>query len=67
MWKVIPTNNKRKVVISEADAGIMVQHINENGDINRKYIIPDHEIVMLINYYNNCKSGIEKSNYILEK
>lgn len=58
--KTIEVNNGRKINMELNSNGLKV----ENFGSTESFIIPDHEIIMLINYYCNCKSGIEKSDYI---
>lgn len=58
--KRIPVNNNRKVNMELISNGLKV----ENFGSTESFVIPDHEIIMLLNYYRNCKSGIEKSDYI---
>lgn len=62
----IEVNNGCKIVLENKSQGIEVIHCDSNGGIEYSYNIPDGDLVMLLNYYRNCKSGREKSNYISE-
>lgn len=64
--KIIEVNNGREIIIKMINNGIKVVSYESNGVIDKDYVIPDGEIVMLLNYYLNCKSGVEKSNYIMQ-
>ena len=57
--KRIPTNNGKEITLNLTNKGFVVENFG-----NTDFTIPDHEIIMLLNYYRNCKSGIEKSDYI---
>ena len=52
------------------NGGIMtLEQEKHDGDItltspNGEYRITSGELVMLMNYYRNCKSGCEQSDYI---
>lgn len=58
--KTIEVNNGGKVNMELNSNGLKV----ENFGSTESFVIPDREIIMLLNYYCNCKSGIEKSDYI---
>ena len=58
--KTIEVNNGEKINIELKNNGLKV----ENFGSTESFVIPYHEIIMLLNYYRNCKSGIEKSDYI---
>ena len=60
--KKINVNNDRIVEIE----GNKVIYRNSKGEIDRELIISDCDIIMLLNYYINCKNGIEESDYILK-
>ena len=60
--KRIQVNNNRKVNMELISNGLKVENFG-----NTDFTIPDHEIIMLLNYYRNCKSGIEKSEYIKQE
>lgn len=64
--KEIEVNNGCKIVLKSKPEGTEIIHCNSNGDIEYSHIIPDGEIVMLLNYYRNCKDGLEESDYILK-
>lgn len=63
-------NNGRKMeLIQRQHDGKILIHV-EDGNGNAE-VIPDHEafidpgeMVMLINYFRNCKNGTETSDYI---
>lgn len=64
-------NNGRTMTLTqlEPDGIISMSISGQNGlaetiDGNEAFIFAG-EMVMLINYYRNCKRGIEKSDYIL--
>ena len=38
----------------------------ENGEMVQSFTISDGELIALLNYYQNCKLGVEKSSYINE-
>ena len=59
--KTIEVNNGRKINMELNSNGLKVENFCGSTE---SFIIPDHEIIMLLNYYRNCKSGIEKSDYI---
>lgn len=60
--KIIPVNNGQEINFNLIDKGLTVENFG-----NTNFTIPDHEIIMLLNYYRNCKSGLEKSDYILKE
>lgn len=60
--KTIPVNNGQEINLNLVGKGLAVENFG-----NTDFIIPDHEIIMLLNYYRNCKSGLEKSDYILKE
>lgn len=62
--KIIHTNNGGLFTIKKTPNGIFVEGF---GDNDNKMCIPDHEIVMLLNYYHNCKEGLESQDYINDK
>ena len=64
--KIIEVNNGREIIIKMINNGVKVVSYESNGVIDKDYVIPDGEIVMLLNYYLNCKFGVEKSNYIMQ-
>ena len=64
--KEIEVNNGCKIVLENKSQGIEVIHCDSKGGIEYSYNIPDGDLVMLMNYYRNCKSGREKSDYISE-
>ncbi len=61
---VIPVNNKRHLVTHEQLGGLLVQTIGENPSLESEAFIPDGDLVMLYDYWVNCKNGTEKSDYI---
>lgn len=63
--KEITVNNGIVLTLLSNKNGIEVI-TQECGGIENSYVIPDEDIVMLINYWLNCKRGIEKSDYIAE-
>ena len=62
----IEVNNRDESVLVNQPEGIEIIHCDSKGYIEYSYNIPDGDIVMLLNYYRNCKSGREKSDYISE-
>lgn len=61
----IEVNNKRSIEVAPgANNTLYIAHKDSNGNTEKVTFIPEHEIVMLLNYYYNCKNGIEKSDYI---
>ncbi len=62
--KTIHTNNNGLFTIKETHKGIYIKGF---GGVNNEICIPDHEIVMLLNYYHNCKEGLESHDYINDK
>jgi hypothetical protein len=64
--KEITVNNDRTLTLTTNKNGIEVITQDGGGGIENSYIIPDGDIVMLLNYWRNCKAGIEKSDYISE-
>lgn len=63
---VIEVNNERKMALEFAGDGIVVTKMDEKFTEEERYAILGHEVVMLLNYYQNCKEGREKSDYINE-
>lgn len=59
-------NNNRNIEISQqiSDGKINVDVLDSNGEVEYYYTITAGEMVMLLNYFQNCKDGIEKSDYI---
>lgn len=64
--KEITVNNDRTLTLQKDKNGIEVVVQDGGGGIEYSYIIPDGDIVMLLNYWRNCKDGREKSDYISE-
>ena len=64
--KEITVNNDRTLTLQKDKNGIEVVVQDGGGRIEYSYIIPDGDIVMLLNYWRNCKDGREKSDYISE-
>jgi hypothetical protein len=66
----IPINNEQHLIIVQADggrSGVIVYTGNDRDKvITRADFIPEHELVMLYDYWVNCKDGTEKSDYIAE-
>lgn len=62
--KIIHTNNGGLFTIKKTQNGIFVEGF---GGADNEMCIPDHEIVMLLNYYHNCKEGLESQDYINDK
>ena len=62
--KTIHTNNNGLFTIKKTPNGIFVEGFGSNDN---EMCIPDHEIVMLLNYYHNCKEGLESQDYINDK
>lgn len=62
--KIIHTNNDSLFTIKKTSNGIFVKGFGSNDN---EMCIPDHEIVMLLNYYHNCKEGLESQDYINDK
>lgn len=59
-------NNGDSIVLNadSNEKGLEVVSLDSNIGINYSYVIPEGEMIMLLNYYRNCKSGLEKSDYI---
>lgn len=66
MHKIIEVCNGDKLVLNNNSDGVEVTCCSGDGTIDYNYNISDGDIVMLLNYYVNCKTGIEKSDYISE-
>ena len=64
--KEITVNNNRTLTLQPDKNGIEVIVQDGGGGIENSYIVPDGDIVMLLNYWKNCKDGIEDSVYISE-
>ena len=64
--KEITVNNNRTLTLLPDKNGIEVIVQDGGGGIENSYVVPDGDIVMLLNYWKNCKDGIEDSIYILE-
>ena len=67
----IELNNKKFLLIQEHPGlyGIIVSVCREgSGGViyERRDFIPEHELVMLYDYWSNCKDGTEQSDYIEE-
>ena len=60
----------RQISVDVNNGGIMtLAQEKHDGDIvltshNCEYRITPGELVMLMNYFRNCKSGLEESDYI---
>lgn len=63
--KTIPTNNKGKLILISSDNGLVVIKEDSNSNVEYSYNVAEDDLVMLLNYYVNCKSGIEESDYIV--
>lgn len=61
---LIPVNNQGSIKILEHKGGVIVEHIDSKGQPEQRNFINEADIVMLLNYYYNCKNGLEKSDYI---
>ncbi len=61
---VIQVNNNRTLLVHEILGGIRVQTINGNLTLESEAVIFDNDLVMLYDYWLNCKNGTEKSDYI---
>ena len=57
--KEITVNNDRTLTLQKDKNGIEVVVQDGGGGIEYSYIIPDGDIVMLLNYWRNCKDGRE--------
>lgn len=59
-------NNQQSIEISQevVDGKINVDVLDPNGEVDYFYEIEAGELVMLLNYFQACKNGIEKSDYI---
>lgn len=64
IMKLIETNNKTYLVIRDSGRALTVEHHDHDDTITSVDSIPLGDVVMLINYWRNCKDGIEKSDYI---
>lgn len=64
--KKIEINNGNSIVLETTKGGVEIIHCDSGNGIEYSYNIPDGEFVMLLNYYRNCKCGLEKSDYISE-
>lgn len=62
--KTIPTSNKGKLILISSDNGLVVIKEDTNSNVEYSYNVAEGDLVMLLNYYVNCKSGIEESDYI---
>lgn len=62
--KEITVNNQRTITLEPERDGVEVIVQDGCGGIEYSYNIPDGDIVMLLNYWRNCKDGREKSDYI---
>ena len=62
--KRIETNNKGVLEIETGDNGVVVTKRDSKNNIERRDFIHDGDLVMLLNYWKNCKEGLEKSSYI---
>ena len=64
--KEITVNNNRTLTLHPDKNGIEVIVQDGGGGIENSYVVPDGDVVMLLNYWKNCKDGIEDSIYISE-
>ena len=64
----IETNNQQKLLMTmdSRKRGLHVITVASGGGIERRDFIPEHELVMLYDYWVNCKNGTETSDYIHE-
>lgn len=60
----IEVNNGCSVTLMFNEDGIEVIHNDSGNGIEYSYAIPEGELIMLLNYYRNCKAGNENSDYI---
>lgn len=63
-FKKIEVNNGRHLELYDVEDGIEIVTYDSKGLVENYQIITPGEFVMLLNYYRNCKKGIEKSDYI---
>lgn len=59
--KIIQVNNKQTIELEFNERGILVTHKDSDGKIERRDLITESEIVMLLNLFIN----IDKSVYII--
>jgi hypothetical protein len=62
--KQIETNNKGTLVFTPEKNGITVIKYDHNHIAEYSDFIHDKDLVMLFNYWKNCKNGLKKSSYI---
>lgn len=62
----IEVNNQRVIELEYKDNWTVITEKNSKGDVEKRYGIEDGDLIMLLNYYQNCKDGLEKSDYIKE-
>lgn len=62
----IEVNNQRVIELEYKNNWTVVTEKNSKGNVEKRYGIEDEDLVMLLNYYQNCKDGLEKSDYIKE-
>lgn len=62
----IEANNQKVIELKYKNNWTVVTVKNSKGNIEKRYGIEDGDLVMLLNYYQNCKYGLEISDYIKE-
>ena len=60
----IKVNNGDKLILTSTNKGLQVNIQNNKGVVFKSYTISEGDLVMLLNYYQNCKNGLETSSYI---
>lgn len=60
----LDVNNQRFIEMEYKNNWTVVTTKDGKGNIENSYGIEDADMVMLLNYYQNCKDGIEASDYI---
>lgn len=57
-------NNNRVVELEYKNNWTVVTMRDSEGEVEERFGIEDGDMVMLLNYYQNCKNGLEESDYI---
>lgn len=60
----IKVNNRDTLILTSTNKGLQVDRKTSKGIVDKSYTISEGDLVMLLNYYQNCKNGLEISSYI---
>jgi len=60
-------NNQQTLKLTQEthDGCVMFRCYDSDSNVDAEWSIEPGDVVMLLNYYRNCKDGIEVSDYIV--